>query len=133
MPKEESMIGGPSNDVSSAGIQSKQTLDSLSDTKEAAGEGKAGSESGTLGGVLSSSASLACLVAGEPSPKVSWTRDPFNKTLVEGAQFRHRVERIQTGIYLATVRLARVTPAELGFYYCHLFCEPSPKEPLCLD
>ncbi|KAL3314980.1 hypothetical protein Ciccas_006387 [Cichlidogyrus casuarinus] len=61
---------------------------------------------------------LTCVFMCEPDPKVVWTREPTNQTLMEGGQLTSKVDRIKTGIYMATLTFKEVRPADLGRYYC---------------
>uniref|UniRef100_A0A915EUR2 Nephrin n=1 Tax=Echinococcus canadensis TaxID=519352 RepID=A0A915EUR2_9CEST len=62
--------------------------------------------------------SVVCVIAAEPTPTVTWFREPANLTLVEGGQFKSSVTRLHAGRYRALLTIEFVRQVDFGSYYC---------------
>ncbi|OON21899.1 immunoglobulin domain protein, partial [Opisthorchis viverrini] len=63
-------------------------------------------------------ARLTCVIAAEPQPEVTWSREPANLTLVEGGQFRSQMKLIHPGLYHAILYLSQPRDEDNGLYFC---------------
>lgn len=63
---------------------------------------------------------VVCVISAEPTPTVSWFREPTNLTLVEGGQFKSTVTQVHAGRYRATLSIEFVRKTDFGSYFCHV-------------